>query len=239
MSDVLGVAQVRPGWLRPGALVVVIGLHICAVTWLALRPMTMPLVPEGLEITIAQGVQKPEPAPPPPEPPPPEPEPPPPEPPPPEPVVEPPPPPEPEPPLPEPPPPEPPKRVVASAPALPPPKPKPPKPRPPEPPPSEAPPPKPVGATDARDLLTQAKATYAGKIAQAARAYSIEVFATGSVRVAFTIDANGDVTDVSVIESSGRSELDRAALRTMRNIRPGPPPDGPFSGTIRIRFNER
>ncbi len=234
MNDVLGDMPVRPGWLRPGALVVVMGLHVGAFAVLALRPMILPSTQAGVEITIAQGVQEPEPTPPP------EPEPPPPEPPPPEPVVEP-PPPEPPPPepLPEPPPPEPPKRVVATAPALPPPIPKPVKPRPPEPPPAEAPPPKPVGATDARDLLTQAKATYANKIAQAARAYYVEVFATGSVRVAFTIGANGEVTDVSIVESSGRSELDRAALRTMRNIRPGPPPDGPFSGTIRIRFNER
>ncbi len=114
----------RPLWLRMGALVLVVALHVWALLSLTISAPDLPSAVDSIELTIAPGMAepeppapRPEPEPPPPEPPKPEPlptpvePPPPPTPPPPIPVVEPPPPP-PEPPPPEPPPPEPPPPVV-------------------------------------------------------------------------------------------------------------------------------
>ena len=240
---------IRPSWLRPGALAAVAVVHVAAISLVAIHRADPPGLDETVEITIAQGMPEPEPPKPPepePEPPPPPPEPPPepPKEPPPPPVVEPPPPPPPEvpPPEPLPEPPAPPKREVISAPVLPPPpppKPKTPKPRPVEtPPPDAAKPPATTGAPDAPVQQAQAKATYAAKVLQEIRAHRISTTGTGSVVVAFSIDAAGEITDVHVVRSSGRRELDSTAVRMVRAARPGPPPDGAFSATTTVNFVE-
>jgi|GEM_PF-2393160 len=233
--------SIRPVWLRPGALAAVAALHVAAIFLVAIERTDPPGIDDTVELTIAQGMPEPEPPKPPepePEPPPPPPEPPP-EPPkePPPPVKQPPPPPpEPEPPpLPE--PPAPPKREVASAPALPPPpKPKPPKAKPVETPPEAAKPTETTGAPEAQALLAQAKATYAQKVLQEIRNHRIPTTGAGVVVVGFTIDAAGNMENVRVVQSSGRSEMDATALRMVRAARPGPPPDGSFSATTRVNF---
>ena len=240
------INSVRPIWLRPATLAVVSGLHVFGVFYLVIPRPTLPSAIDSIEITIAQGQpEPPPPEPPPPEPPPPEPQPPeptPPEqPPPPPPIVQPPPEPPPAPPPPEPPPVEPPKRVVKEAKALPPrPKPAPPRPRDPDPPPIAAPRPSPdpQAAIQAARQLAQAKATYASRVLQEIRSHRIPAPGVGSVVVAFSIDAAGSVTSASVARSSGNGELDSAALRMVRSARPGPPPEGHFSGSTTVNFIE-
>jgi protein TonB len=230
--------DVRPGWLRPGLLVVVIGVHACAALFLTLPRTEMPAGVDSIEITIAQGAPEVQPAPePPPEvkpdPPPPEPPPDPPKEPPPEvppPVV--PPPPEPAPPVIT----APAKRQVAEALPLPPrPKPKPPAPKPPV---QTAPPPEPEAPelAEAQAQLAQARATYGSKVLAEIRNHRISTSGLGSVVVGFEVGPEGDMTTVTVVRSSGQSELDSAALRMVRASRPGPPPDGRFSGTTTINF---
>ncbi len=235
-------------WLRPVTITVVTGLHLAAAYWLVIPRSRYPYAQDSIELAIAQG--EPEPAPDPAPPPPPEPEPVKPEPPPP-----PPPPPEPEPPPPEPPPPPPPpvKTEVADAPALPPPpKPKPvekpklpPKPQPPQ----EQPPPPPVEPPPVQNDVKsgveqqanaermQAQLTYIDKVKRevATKFYKVSLN-TGWSKVHFTINAQGEVTGASVVESSGNDDLDALALRLLPRIRPGTPPDGQFETTLRINF---
>ena len=237
----------RPPWLRPGSVVAVVLVHAAVALFLAMPHPDLTAPIDSIEITIAQGVPEPEPPPPEPapdvkpDPPPPPPDPDPPEPPPPEvpPVIEPPPP--------EPPPEplpivvaDPPKRVALDAPAIParakPKTPPPPRQLPPETPPPE---PTPSGDTRAQAQLAQARATYASKVLQEIRAHRISTLDVGSVGVSFTIDASGEMVSVAIVRSAGKSELDSAALRMVRSARPGPPPDGVFSGTTTINFIER
>jgi protein TonB len=238
---------VRPGWLRPGALVFAAALHGMLFLTVTVGGSPLPPAVESVELTIAQGkpeMEKPAeaaPEPPPPEPPPPEPPkpaPPPPQPdpaPPPVPPV-----PAPQPPPVAPPPPEvaPPKREAADAPAIPMrPKPKPPAPKPPPPPPAA--PSAPVqapGAEEAQARLTQAKATYPSKVLAEIRAHQQPATAIGTVVVSFAIDGAGTVYWAVVTRSSGQEALDSAALRMVRAARPGPPPEGRFSGSTTINF---
>ena len=254
LPEIAGAGQARPPWLRPGALVAVAGLHACAVLFANVPRPALLAVDDSIEITVAQGTPEPEqpprpPAPEPePEPPPPPPEPdpvPPPEPPPPEPE---PPPPPPEPPPPEPPPPEPepppeiqpPKREVREAPVIPLAKPKPPRPqpRPEEPSPQRPPETKPTGIQNAQDEAMRARANYAAKVLQEIRSRKTPAPDYGSVIVGFSINAAGDIVSATIVHSSGRRELDAIALRMVRAARPGPPPDGAFSGTTTINFVE-
>ena len=240
-------------WLRPVALVVVAGLHACAILFLAIPSPALPNAVDSIELTIAQGTAELPPEPPAPPPPPPEPEPPPPPPPPlPTPAPEPPPPPpEPDPVIPEPP-----KKVVEEAPALPPPplpkpKPKPmvqpPKPPPPQPMPTPPPPPPPPqqeqskpGEQQATAEQTQAKLTYGQKFLREVEKHrSRDALGRGTVRVTFAIDAEGEVTLATIATSSGDDTLDDIALRMVRAARPGSPPDGHFEGTIGVNFKPR
>jgi protein TonB len=235
-------------WLRPVALATVVGLHVCAILFPTIPRPNLPSAVDSIELTIAQGApeveQPPEVTPPPP---PPEPEPP---------VVKPEPPPPPPPPLPEPtspepPPPvvaEPPKREAPDAPAIAPqpkpkPRPLPPRPKPPEPeqPPPAAPPPETnaPGVAEAEEQLARSRATYASKVLQEIRNHRISAIGVGSVVVAFSVDAAGDITSVAIVRSSGKDDLDSAALRMVRAARPGPPPDGHFSGSTTINFVEK
>ncbi len=234
-------ADVRPVWLRPAALTVVVALHVCTVLFSTLPRADVSASVDSIEITIAQGAPE-EPPPPPeakPEPPPPElpPEPPieiPP------PVVEPPlpPPPEPLPPIVA----DPPKRVVRDAPVIAPrPKVQPPRPKPPEPVTAAAPPAPEIvapGAPEAAAQLAQARATYAGKVLQEVRRHQITAIGLGSVVVSFVVDADGNPALVTIARSSGKDALDSAALRMVRAIHPGSPPDGRFEGTTIINFVE-
>ena len=249
LPEIAGAGQARPPWLRPGALVAVAGLHACAVLFANVPRPALLAVDDSIEITVAQGTPEPEqppaPEPEPEPPPPPEPAPvPPPEPPPPEPE---PPPPPPEPPPPEPPPPEPepppevqpPKREVREAPVIPLAMPKPPRPQPrPEEPPQRPPEAKPSGIQNAQDEAMRARASYAAKVLQEIRSHKTPAPDYGSVIVAFSINAAGDIVSASIVHSSGRRELDAIALRMVRAAHPGPPPDGAFSGTTTINFVE-
>ncbi|HEY1411880.1 MAG TPA: TonB family protein [Rhodopila sp.] len=271
-TDVSDHPKLRPYWLRPGAIIVAIGLHMTALLVVTVPRPALPSTDDNLEITIAQGTpeveQPPEPPAPaqPPDPPPPvqPPQPPPPDPTPPDPQPVP-PPPDPTPPQaqpddplpPDPIPPvetEAPKREVADAPAIPLRKPKPkPKPKPhpqvvqpvqdaPPPPPSSPPPPpseaKQTGEQQAHDEAMHVRATYAGKVLAAIRSHQTPASSSGSVIVSFAITAAGDMTNVAIVRSSGHHELDSIALRMVRAARPGPPPDGSFSGSTTINFVE-
>jgi TonB family protein len=64
---------------------------------------------------------------------------------------------------------------------------------------------------------------------------------TGTVSVSFELDANGNVTKASVVQSSGHDELDADALATIRRAAPfEPPPQGaPRSYTFPIAYRLR
>jgi len=69
----------------------------------------------------------------------------------------------------------------------------------------------------------------------AARAAGI----TGSVGVAFTIGPSGRVVSQSITRSSGNSALDGAAHAILSSLHTPPPPGGRFSTATSIRFNLR
>jgi protein TonB len=237
--DDTGRHSFRPRWLRPFALTIAMTLQVGAIAAMTIPKPTLPAAEDSIELVIAQGA--PEPEPPQPEPPKPEPPPPPDLPPPPPPDA---PPPDLPPPQPEPedvPPLEPPKVEVKEAPVIPikpKPKPPPPKPRPPDPVP--APPEvKAPGQQEADADRTRAQQTYASKLLAEIRRHKPVVTATGSVVVSFSVLANGAMGPVSVVRSSGKDELDNAALQMVRAAHAEPPPDGHFGGTTTINFVDR
>jgi periplasmic protein TonB len=63
------------------------------------------------------------------------------------------------------------------------------------------------------------------------------VGATGSVGVAFTVGPSGRVISQSVTRSSGNAALDSAAHAIMSAIHTPPPPGGRFSTSTNLRFN--
>jgi len=63
------------------------------------------------------------------------------------------------------------------------------------------------------------------------------VGATGSVGVAFTVGPSGRVISQSVTRSSGNAALDGAAHAIMSAIHTPPPPGGRFSTSTNLRFN--
>ena len=60
---------------------------------------------------------------------------------------------------------------------------------------------------------------------------------TGSVGVAFTVGASGRVVSQSITRSSGNSALDGTARAMMNAVHTPPPPGGSFSTSTTIRFN--
>jgi len=60
--------------------------------------------------------------------------------------------------------------------------------------------------------------------------------ATGSVGVAFSVGASGRVVSQSIIRSSGNAALDGAARAMMGAVHAPPPPGGQFSTSTTIRF---
>jgi protein TonB len=100
------------------------------------------------------------------------------------------------------------------------------------------------GATQgAARVSTLSPAAYAGLLAaeirrrtfypSAARAAG----ATGVVGVAFTIGPSGRVVSQSITSSSGNPILDSAARTTLSSVRTPPPPGGRFSTSTNIRFH--
>jgi protein TonB len=61
--------------------------------------------------------------------------------------------------------------------------------------------------------------------------------ASGDVGVAFTVGASGRIIGQSITVSSGSAALDGAARAILQSVRTPPPPDGRFSATTRIRFH--
>jgi periplasmic protein TonB len=61
----------------------------------------------------------------------------------------------------------------------------------------------------------------------------------GSVRVAFSVGARGGINSVSIVSSSGSSELDGAARQIVRSVAAPPPPGGTFSASTTIVFSGR
>ncbi|HDL4166102.1 TPA: energy transducer TonB [Mannheimia haemolytica] len=60
---------------------------------------------------------------------------------------------------------------------------------------------------------------------------------TGTVTIKFTITSSGSITNVSVLNSSGNSNLDNAAVRSAEGLSMPPPPAGfPPTVTVPVRF---
>lgn len=94
---------------------------------------------------------------------------------------------------------------------------------------------RPGGAkASASDLAAYASTIYA-EIARHKNSSGIS--ASGSVGVAFTIDASGRIVSHTITQSSGSAELDARANAMMQAVQAPPPPGGSFRGRITIRFN--
>ena len=96
----------------------------------------------------------------------------------------------------------------------------------------------PARPSPARVSPSLANAAYATKVHGALRRNKPRsVGASGSVTVSFAIGASGSLRNASVARSSGKALLDRAALATIRQGAPFPPPPGSGKDyTIRIDF---
>ncbi len=107
--------------------------------------------------------------------------------------------------------------------------------------PATPPPPEPQapGVAQADDEVMRARATYPSKVLQEIGRHRLTATAVGKVIVSFTVDPTGEMVGVSIVRSSGKDELDLAALRMVRAARPGPPPDGHFDGRTTINFVDR
>jgi len=94
-----------------------------------------------------------------------------------------------------------------------------------------------AGASSA-SVGNAAASNYPGEVMRCiSRAGRPRVAAQGVARVSFRIDGRGRVTSVTLAASSGNSDLDRAALRTISRAGPCPaPPPGAQTGySIRIQ----
>ena len=61
---------------------------------------------------------------------------------------------------------------------------------------------------------------------------------TGTVTIQFSVSSSGAISNVSVINSSGNSNLDNAAVRSAESVSMPPPPAGfPTSVTVPIKFS--
>jgi protein TonB len=96
------------------------------------------------------------------------------------------------------------------------------------------------GATQASSM---SPAAYAGLLAAEIRrrtfypAAARAAGATGAVGVAFTVGPSGRVISQSITRSSGNPVLDAAARTTLSGIHTPPPPGGRFSTSTNIRFH--
>ncbi len=247
MSEV----ALRPGWLRPVAIAVVLAAHAGAFLLRASEEVAPGSGPIEIAV-VSEPEPSPEPTPellpvdaaraetaPPPEDPAPEPR------------IE------PEAELPPEPTPEPPPEPAPLAEALPPPPVDPPKKHPPEPPRRErrAEPPRPAPSIEASaraaaraaagEARRAAAASYAALVAgeirshrhypPAARAANI----TGVVVVAFTVGPGGPIASHSIVRPSGPGVLDGAVRAMMSAVRLPPPPGGLFTSSIPVRFETR
>lgn len=86
-------------------------------------------------------------------------------------------------------------------------------------------------------------ASYAGLLAAEIRRHTFYPAAarasgaTGAVGVAFTVGPSGRIVSQSITSSSGNPTLDAAARTTLSAIRMPPPPGGRFSTSTNIRFH--
>ena len=62
---------------------------------------------------------------------------------------------------------------------------------------------------------------------------------TGSVGVAFTVGASGDVISHAITRSSGSAELDGAVEAMMAAVRAPPPPGGVYRASTTVNFSLR
>ncbi|AFU19498.1 energy transducer TonB family protein [Actinobacillus suis] len=61
---------------------------------------------------------------------------------------------------------------------------------------------------------------------------------TGVVTIGFTVSSSGDLTNVKVLNSSGNSNLDNAAVKAAQSTKVSPPPAGfPSSVTVPVKFS--
>lgn len=61
---------------------------------------------------------------------------------------------------------------------------------------------------------------------------------TGIVTIKFTILPSGKISNVSVVNSSGNSNLDTAAVRSAERVKMPPPPEGfPSQATVPVKFS--
>jgi periplasmic protein TonB len=96
------------------------------------------------------------------------------------------------------------------------------------------------GSTQASSM---SPAAYAGLLAAEIRrrtfypAAARAAGATGAVGVAFTVGPSGRVISQSITHSSGNPVLDAAARTTLSGIHTPPPPGGRFSTSTNIRFH--
>jgi protein TonB len=98
-------------------------------------------------------------------------------------------------------------------------------------------------ANGAAQASSMSPAAYAGLLAAEIRrrtfypAAARAAGATGAVGVAFTVGPSGRVISQSITHSSGNPVLDAAARTTLSGIRTPPPPGGRFSTSTNIRFH--
>ena len=60
----------------------------------------------------------------------------------------------------------------------------------------------------------------------------------GTVTVSFTVSPTGQLTNVSVVSSSGNSNLDAAAVKAAQSTKTSPPPEGfPNHVTVPVKFS--
>ena len=60
----------------------------------------------------------------------------------------------------------------------------------------------------------------------------------GTVTVSFTVSPTGQLTNVSVVSSSGNSNLDAAAVKAAQSTKTSPPPEGfPSHVTVPVKFS--
>lgn len=98
-------------------------------------------------------------------------------------------------------------------------------------------------ANGAAQASSMSPAAYAGLLAAEIRrrtfypAAARAAGATGAVGVAFTVGPSGRVISQSITHSSGNPVLDAAARTTLSGIHTPPPPGGRFSTSTNIRFH--
>ena len=93
-----------------------------------------------------------------------------------------------------------------------------------------------AGVAEGAHDAGMSRATFGSRVLAEIRRHQIHASGQGSVRVAFSVGASGNVSGASVIGSSGDGALDATAVRIVRSCHPGPPPGGFYSASATINF---